>query len=186
MPDKDVINKFFQVYKIQLLVSLVVAIAIIATNVFKTPYRMSVTFIGALFGTFLLDLDYLFYAFILEPTAPFSKTLQGYIKHRDLSNALNHIYYNRSEVKEKTLNSMLFQIALAGAALFAVASTNSLFINSLILSTLANSIYKMAIYYYDGKTKEWFWALKKTPTENGILVYGLILVLVLIYSITLI
>lgn len=186
MKNKELISKLIEVYKIQVLVSAGVAIAIIALNVFISPFNILLTILGAAIGIFFLDLDYIFYAYFLEPEQPFSKTLRGFIAHKDFANALNHIYYNKSEVKDKTLNSVLFQIALAGSALFAVAATNSLFINTLILSTLANSIYKMGIYYYDGKVSEWFWALKKPPTENGLIVYGLILFLVLAYSITLI
>jgi len=168
-----------------MLVSLALTIVIIATNVIKTPQTIFLTALGAVLGTFLLELDYFVYAYLLEPEKSFSTTLRGFIAHRDYTGALNHIYYNKEEVKDKTLNSVLFQIALAGTALFVAASTSGLLIKTLILSTFANSIYKMADYYFEGKTNQWFWALKKVPNENGILVYGLVLVLVLVYSLTL-
>lgn len=179
------VKKIWHIYKIQLFISLALTIALIATNIINTPLYNSFIILGAFFGTFLLDTDYLIYAYFLEPEKSFSKTLRGFIRHKDYAGAINHIYYNKDEVREKTLNSVLFQIVLAGAALFVVSSTSSLFIKSLVLSAFANSIYKMAMYYFDNKADQWFWSLKKVPTENGILVYGLILVLVLVYSIRL-
>ena len=178
-------KKIWDIYKIQMLVSIALTIVIVSTNVIKTPLTMFLTALGAVLGTFLLELDYFVYAYFLEPEKSFSTTLRGFVEHRDFSGALNHIYYNKEEVKDKTLNSVLFQIALAGTALFVTASTSGILIKALILSTFANSIYKMADYYFEGKTDQWFWALKKVPTENGILVYGLVLVLVLVYSLTL-
>jgi len=178
-------KKIWDIYKIQMLVSLALTIVIIATNVIKTPQAIFLTALGAVLGTFLLELDYFVYAFFLEPEKSFSITLKGFVEHKDYTGAINHIYYNKEEVKDKTLNSVLFQIALAGTALFVASSTSGLLIKTLILSTFANSIYKMVDYYFEGKTNQWFWALKKVPNENGILVYGLVLVLVLVYSLTL-
>ena len=177
-------KKIWDIYKIQILVTVALIIVIISTNVVRSPLAVFLIVLGALLGTFVLDLDYVVYAFFLEPEKPFSVNLKGFIEHKDLSGALNHIYYNKEEVKEKTLNSVLFQIALAGTTVFVAASSSSLLMKALIISAFANSIYKMADYYFDGKSEQWFWALKKLPTENGILVYGLVLVLVLVYSLT--
>ena len=179
------VKKIWEIYKIQLFVSLTLVIALIATNIINRPTYNALIILGVFFGTFFLDLDYVVYAYFLDPEKSFSKTLRGFVEHKDLSGALNHIYYNKKEVKEKTLNSVLFQIVLAGAALFVVSSTSSFFVKALVLSTFANSIYKMAIYYFDGKADQWFWSLKKTPSENGILIYGVIMFMILVYSVTL-
>jgi hypothetical protein len=179
------LKKIWEIYKIQLFVSLALTIVLIATNIINKPVHNALIILGAFMGTFFLDLDYIVYAYFLEPEKSFSKTLQGFFQHRDLAGALNHIYFNKNEVKEKTLNSVLFQIVLAGASLLVVSSTSSLFIKALVLSTFANSIYKMAIYYFDGKADEWFWALKKTPSENTMVIYGIILFFFLAFSISL-
>lgn len=178
-------KKIFNIYKTQLFVSLTLTIVLVSTSVLRTPTSILLTFVGTMLGTFLLDLDYLIYAYFLEPEKGFSKSLRGFVEHKDWKGALDHVFFNNSEVEDKTLNSVIFQILLAGLALFAVSAATGLFLKAVIISVFANSIYRMADYYFDGKSKEWFWALKKTPTENGILTYGLILVIVLVYSITL-
>lgn len=179
------LKKILEIYKIQILVSIALTIVIIATNILRTPSNIFFVCLGTLLGTFVLDLDYFVYAYFLEPDKTFSVNLRGFIDHKDFTGALNHIYFNKEQVEDKTLNSVLFQIALAGTSVFVVASSSSLLIKALILSIFANSIYKMADYYFDGKSDQWFWALKKVPTENGILIYGLILFLVLVYSLNL-
>ena len=179
------LKKVWDIYKIQSIVTLTLIIVIVSTKIIKTPTHIFLTALGAFLGTFVLELDYFVYAYFLEPEKSFSKTLKGFMQHKDLGSALNHIYFNKEEVKEKTLNSVLFQIALAGASIFVASSSTNLFLKSFILSIFANSIYKMADYYFDNKSDQWFWALKKVPTENGILTYGVMMVLVLVYSLTL-
>ncbi len=178
-------KKIWNIYKVQFLVSIALAIVIISTNIIKTPLNISLVSLGALIGTFILEFDYFVYAYFMEPEKSFSHTLKAFVSHRDFAGALNHIYYNKGEVRDKTLNNVLFQIALAGTSIFVATSSSSIFVKVLVLSTFANSIYKMADYYFEGKSDQWFWSLKKMPTENGILTYGLVLVLVLVYSITL-
>ncbi|MFC1756247.1 hypothetical protein ACFLZK_02540 [Patescibacteria group bacterium] len=179
------LKKVWDIYKIQFIVTLTLTVVIVSTKIIKTPTYISLAALGAFLGTFVLELDYFVYAYFLEPEKSFSITLRGFMQHKDLGGALNHMYFNKEEVKEKTLNSVLFQIALAGASIFVASSSTNLFLKSFVLSIFANSIYKMADYYFDNKSDQWFWALKKVPNENGILIYGVMMVLVLVYSLTL-
>lgn len=179
------VKKILEVYKLPLLISLTIAVVLIAVNVFINPVIIILTVCGAFLGTFLLDLDYILYAYFYDPTQPFSITLKSYIAHKDFVNALNHIYYNKSEVKEKSLNSALFQIVLGAAAIFTASSSASLFVKALVISAFANSIYKMTIYFLEHKKTEWFWAFKNVPSDQTIRLYGLCLIAVLAYSISL-
>ncbi|OGC45293.1 hypothetical protein A2V49_01735 [candidate division WWE3 bacterium RBG_19FT_COMBO_34_6] len=105
---------------------------------------------------------------------------------KDFSNAINHIYYNRSEVKEKTLNSVLFQIVLVGVNLIVLSSTSNIFFKAFTLSVFVNSMYKMADYYFDGKANEWFWELKQVPDKKNIILYSIALIISIIYGLSLI
>ena len=179
------LKKIWDVYKIQLLVSATLAIAIIALHVLKAYDAIAATVFGALLGTFLLDADYFIYAYFTDPEKSFSQSLKAFIEHRDLKGALDQIYYHKDEVKDKTLNSVLFQAVLAGASLFVLSATNGFLIKSFVLSAFANSIYRLFDTYYAGKTGEWFWAMKNPPSKNGVFIYGFLLLAVLAYSITL-
>lgn len=179
-------KKLFSVYKLQLLLSITVAVTLIAITVLRTPVNLVLISIASIAGTFVLDLDYIIYAYFLDPDKPFSKTLRGYLNSKDFSNAISHIYYNRSDVKEKTLNSVLFQIVLAGVNLIVLSSTSNIFFKAFTLSVFVNSIYKMTDYYFDGKAEEWFWELKNAPDKKSIILYTIVLIISIIYGLSLI
>lgn len=170
-------------YKVELAISVTLAVVIIATNIFKNPVTIAWLSLGSIFGTFLLDLDYIIYAYFLEPEKPYSKTLKQFGRHKDYKNFVHYLFYNKEAVKEKTLNSVLFQIALAGASILVVSTGTNIFIKTFVLSSFANSIYKMLTHYFDHQLEEWFWSLKNIPTKNTIIIYTLVLVGILIYTI---
>ncbi len=178
------LKQFWRIYNVQLLVSITLTIVISALSLIKLPQTYLTVLLAAILGTFTLDLDYIIYAFVLEPTKDFSKHLRAYITHFDLKNALAHIEHNKDEVDDKTLHGVFFQVLLALITVFAVSTTSSIFVKVFILSTYANSIYRLTDYYFDGKIKEWFWALKKTPDKHGVVTYGVALFAVLIYCIS--
>ena len=167
------------IYKVPLFLSLTVAIALIAVQVLRSPFTIGFVFVGSLLGTFILDLDYFIYAYVIEPQAEFSKTITAYIKHRDFSNALQYIQYHKNDMGERTLHSVVFQLAMVGITLFGVSVAPNYFVKALILSTFANSIYRLTELYFAGDYDSWFWALKNKPARNHVMIY------ILFYSFTL-
>ncbi len=178
------IKKIAAIYKTPILVSAVLSIVLAAARVELKPLNLLFIAIGAFFGTFLLDLDYIIYAYFLEPKTDFSKTVVGFLKHGDVANALNYIYYHKDELKDKTLNSALFQVVLGVFMFFVISTETNLVIKTLVVSTFVNSIYRLYENYYMHKTDDWFWILKQKPTTQMIKVYFLLLLGVLVYCIT--
>jgi len=172
-------KKLFELYKVPLLISITLTIIFIALKLETQPIGFAYITLGTLLGTFFLDLDYLMYAFFLEPEADFSKTLAGFIRHKDFVNAFSYIYYHRDDIPDKTLNSGMFQVVLAGVTILAVSSTTGYFIRAFIISAFVNSMYRFSRYYFENKLNGWFWMLKNVPSKNAIYAYigGLILVL---------
>lgn len=177
------LKKIWELYKTPLLLSITLAIVLISLNVLKTPFIIAATILGTVLGTFILDLDYIIYAYFTDPEKDFSRDLRGFVKHKDYSNALNHIFHNKDNIGEKTLNSAIFQIVFAGVTIFTLASTAGFFAKSLVLSVFANSIYKALDQFYAGRVKDWFWALKTVPNKNGFYLYIATLVMVLVYTV---
>lgn len=168
-------------FKFPLLISAVLAIVLFAVTSIRLPIQATQILLGAFFGTFILDLEYVLYAYAMEPQKEFSKTLVGFIKHRDFTNVINHIKYHKDDVDDKSLNSGLFQIVIAILSVFVVTATNSLFAKAFVLSVLTSSMYKLTEVYYENKLDEWFWAFKTKPSKSGARVFlgGIVLVLVL-------
>lgn len=175
------LKKLLSLYKIPLLISAVLSVVLVALNPSKPVSDITQIFIGAFIGTFFLDIEYFLYAYLFEPQADFSKTLLGFIKHGDVPNALLYLNYHKDEIKEKSINSGVFQIVLAFLCISIVLATTFVLIKVLLISMFANSIYKFAENYYKGTVAEWFWALKKTPSKSSLLIYTIFLMGVLVF-----
>jgi hypothetical protein len=174
-------KKFLVVYKTPLLVSLTLAIVLIALRIPREPFTYVAVILGSFLGTFLLDLDYIIHAYFLEPATDFSKTLKAFLKHRDLGNAFSYIQYHRNSIKEKVLHSVLFQIVLAAISIYVVYAGPNVFIKALILSAFLNSLYRFAEHLFTDNLDEWFWSLKKKPTKDGAAVYAVALLGIFIF-----
>jgi hypothetical protein len=175
------IKKVFSFYKTPLLISLVLSIVLIALNSHKPVEYLTQVFLGAFVGTFFLDIEYFLYAYLFEPQADFSKTLLGFIKHGDVFNALSYLNYHKDEIKEKSINSGVFQVVLAFICISIVLATTFTIVQALVLSMFTNSIYKFGEHYFKGSVDEWFWALKKTPSKPVLLAYTISLFGILIF-----
>lgn len=175
------IKKIFTYYKLPLLISITLIITILALAVVRQALGITEVIIGCLLGTFVLDTEYIMYAYILEPQSEFAKTVFGYIKYKDFTNLLEFINQHKDEVKDKALNSALFQAIIVPMAIFVVYASTSLFIKAFILSTLASSIYKLIEAYFEGKADDWFWAIRSRPKKEGVILYIMALIIVLVF-----
>ena len=177
-------KKLLTIYRVPFLTSLTLAIVLIAVNVTRDPLTIALTFTGALIGTFFLDLEYVIHSFFLEPKTDFSKTFSTFVKHRDFPSAAQYIQIHKHEIREKTLNSALFQVIFAFFTLFVVTSTRHLFMKSLTISVLANSIYRLIEVGYEKRLGDWFWAMKEKPNQQTVSIYTIGLIGLLIYCIS--
>jgi hypothetical protein len=178
-------KKFLTIYKIPLLISITLIIVLTAIKLPRDPMAFTLIIMGSLLGTFLLDLDYIIHAYFLEPATDFSRTLRAFIKHGDLGNAFSFIQYHRGEIKEKVLNSVLFQIVLTGLVIYVVYASPSVFIRALILSVYLNSLYRLAEHILTDRIEDWFWSLKSTPPRDKAILYGFVLFGVFVFCLTL-
>jgi len=164
-------KNFINIYKIQLLISLTLAVALIALPVVKTPLNIALVFLFSILGTFILDSDYFIHAYLVETDTPFSKNLRAYIKHKDFFGAITYMNLKGEEVKEKTLHSGLFQILFALFCIFVAYSDVYYPVKVFIISIFANSIYKVIETYFTKDINEWFWSFKTAPDKNGFILY---------------
>jgi hypothetical protein len=176
----ETIKKIINFYKIPLLVSLTTFIAIMAMLLIKDPIDIISVALACLLGTFVMDLDYIMYAYFTDPIEDFSHTLKGYIKHGDYPNAISYVYYHRDEVKEKTLQSVLFQVVLAALTFFMIFAPLNLFTRTIVIATFANSLYRLAERLAEEKHDDWFWMLKVPPSKKSAKIYLAINVLILL------
>ncbi|MFZ5424251.1 MAG: hypothetical protein ACOZAO_00450 [Patescibacteria group bacterium] len=175
---------FAKTNKVQLLLSATLVVVLIALRVERDALQIALVILGSFFGTYLLKLDYLIHAYFVEPDSDFSKTLLAFLKHFDLIGALKYAYYNGDSVKEKTLNSVQFQVILIPLTVFVLSSTTSVFFKALVLSTLLNSLYLLVEHFFNNDLNEWFWALKNKPNKRTFYIYSGMLVLVFLFCLS--
>lgn len=175
------LKKLLTYYKLPLLISVTLTVTLLALGVVRKALGITEVVLGCLLGTFILDAEYLMYAYILEPKSEFAKSVFGYIKYKDFAGLIDFINQHKNEVKDKALNSALFQAILVPISIYAVYASTSLFIKAFVLSILASSIYKLIEAYFDGKSDAWFWAIKSRPSKGGVVVYIIFLIIVLIF-----
>jgi hypothetical protein len=173
------IKKIFTYYKLPLLISATLGIIVAAMGVVKKPLEIIEIISGVLMGTFILDVEYILYSYMFEPNSNFAVSVFGYIKSKDIGGLIAFINEHRDDIKEKSLNSALFQIILAPIVLFVSYSTKSYFAKTFVLSMFAISIYRLIECYFEGDIKEWFWALKVTPKKSSILLFIIVLLAIL-------
>ena len=179
----NVTKKILNFYKIPLLVSITLFIVILGLTGLREPVDIGLVFLGCLLGTFFLDLDYIIYAYFTDPDKGFSQTLKGYFKHNDYTHAIAHIYYHQDDVKEKTLQSVLFQIIIGGFGIFMIFAPINFFARSIVLSIYVNSLYRLAHKHFSHKADDWFWLLKEKPSKQGVKIYLIINALLFLIAI---
>lgn len=164
------------------MISVVIALAVLGMASIRLPVNIIGVFIGALIGTFVLESEYFLNAYLFEPKTDFSKTLRGFVSHKDFAGAFRYIHYNKEEQQDNALNSALFQIVLALMSIFVVYSVANYFVRALILTVFAQSIYVAIEYYFKDKTDEWFWALNNKPNKANVQLYISVLLIILAFA----
>jgi hypothetical protein len=171
-------SNLFKFYRLQLIISISLTVVLIS-QVYRNGYlELSLIILGCLLGTFFLDLDYFISAYLIDTDTDFSRMLKDYIKNKDYSGAFNYIIYHSNEIKNKTLNSAIFQVCLSIFALYIVRNPVSTFYKALVISILLNSIYRFFYFFIQNEHEDWFWILKKTPGKIFIGIYNFLLLIV--------
>ncbi len=178
------VKELFKFYKIPLLISLVLFIVMASLISFGSVLDVLQILLGALLGAIFLDLEFFLYAYLFEPQLEFSKTLLGYLKHKDIGGAIIYVNYHKEDIKDKSLNSAVFQLLMVAVSALVIFATTYMFIKVFVLSIFANSIYRGIENYYHGKSDEWFWVFKNKPTRRGVGIFFISLTLILIFFLT--
>lgn len=175
------IKKILAYYKVPLLISVTVGVAVAALGIARNAIDIVEIVVGIIMGTFILDIEYLLYPYLFEPKTNFAKSIFAYVKHKDYGGLLGFINEHKNDIEDKALNSALFQFVLAPLSIFLAYSNASYFVKTFVLTTFANSIYRLTEAYFEGTTKEWFWAIKGTPKKEGVYTFIGAMILVLVF-----
>ncbi|MFH1960709.1 MAG: hypothetical protein ABIJ38_00565 [Patescibacteria group bacterium] len=179
------LKQLFKRHSLNLLLALVLFILILALRLETHPISMIWIFAGCISGSFLLDLDYYLFAFLVEPSHHFSIRVKEFFHQKNFLGMVAYVGTHTDSLPRLTLHSALFQVILAVVVLYVLTSSASLFGQAFVLSGFLSSIYKMLDQHFKTKNVDsWFWILKEKPTKRFIKIYLASLVIIFFYSLT--
>ena len=183
------VSAIFSRYKINLLLALLLAIAVIVIKIIQTPQLtllplitlLALTILAAKLSAFFLDLDFLYYALITNPDSPLGQGLRDLLAQKNYTGIITYLNHHEDEIDRPILRSALFQVILLILTGYLVSSQANLFGVTFTLGVLLQSL----LTGWQRKNKDWFWILKNRPTPVVINTYFLILILALVYLLSL-
>src|SRR3989344_1979022 len=170
-------------YKLNLLISLTVAVIILALRVEKEILPILAIISGSLLGGLLLEVEYFIIAYFSDPDLEFSKNVVQFATQKNYFGLFTYINANKVSLEKRLINSFLFQFILGLLALYAVTSSgDNLFALALSLSVFVSSFYHMyEEYELKRSLAGWFWIFKTPPAKQVQNLYILAMGLFLVY-----
>jgi len=179
------LKQLLQKHSLNLLLALVLFILILALRLETHPINILWILVGCLLGSFLLDLDYYLFAFLVEPSHHFSIRVKEFFNQKNLVGMVAYVSTHTDVLPRLTLHSALFQVIMAIVVLYVLTSSASVFGQAFVLSGFLASIYKISDQYFKtNNVDSWFWILKEKPTKKFIKIYLTSLVIIFFYSLT--
>lgn len=186
-------NIFVNRYKIPLLISLVVAIGIIALSVESNVFKGLLVFLGSILAMFFLDLEIiiankLWYGEIIENNNKHSisslkKVLDQIINSKSISMYLALVEKIEYRTTSLIFQSAIFQIVLLILTLFLIYTDGNLFVKSFVLSLNAHILYAEFLEYTKTKNIDrWFYFYVGEKSRFFYISYFLVIISIFIYS----
>jgi hypothetical protein len=138
--------------------------------------------IGALLGTFILDIDHLIFTYLTRPGHPTSVALRQYIERRDFKGGLLYFGQHHKEHVELSFHSAIFQVLFLGFAFFVLTSTAGFLGKGLVMAAGLHLLVDEVsdLFEDEGHLKKWlFWQFKEgTISAYGTRIYVGLMILV--------
>lgn len=138
--------------------------------------------LGSLIGIFLLDIDHLFYLFLINPHELTSQRVRRLFQQKKIKEALALIGDTAEEREKMPLHNAFFQVILYVLCFFVLTSSANLFGAGLVMG-MAFHLLKDEIFHLlfgrEEKLKKWlFWQLNSEVSLQGQKVYLAVMTLI--------
>lgn len=165
-------NALFIRYKIPLLISLVVMLCILALNAESNPFSILFIILGALIGIFLLDLEYLLTAYVVDPDAQMSKQLKAEVVGKNIFSYARFLNDYEYEFKNLAMRSVVFHVLLLIFGYYIVITQSFVLAQAIVLSMLANILYfELMEILSKGNLDRWAWIYNGDVTKKVSFIY---------------
>lgn len=137
--------------------------------------------VGAAVGTFIFDLDHLFYTFLIYPDQPTSFKVKELFKSGKYQEMISVLVSTRFERIRLTFHNALFQIFFLGLAFFAVTSSGSPLgtgvVMAMALHLLVNEFQLLLTGREDYLKQMLFWPVKLTVSSQNLKFFVVVMLL---------
>lgn len=135
--------------------------------------------LGALLGSFLLDLDQAIYCYFQSPHEFSSQRLKRLWEQKDYRGAVIFLLETKEEREKLVFHSVLFQAVLLVASFFVLTSSASFFGKGVVMGLFLQSLIEEGRQLHKkGQMDNWFWQLQLTPVPRVQIFYFLLLILI--------
>ena len=165
-------SSFIDRYKTPFIISIVMSLAVMLLADVSTAFGGILAILGGITGIFMMDLEFLLYAHLIEPNAPESVEIKSTLKSKSFLSYVRYLNTNEYSFKELPLRSVLFQVLLIIFGYYIVMTSGMPFGLALILSLIANIFYMQIIEIMKlGDLDRWFWVYNGDVSKQGSITY---------------
>jgi hypothetical protein len=157
----------------------IVLVLFVAGNLTRW-YQGVFLWMGTTLGMFFPDLEYLLYAYFIDPSAEKSREVRSFISKRNFNGFVKYLEEKEYSFGELSIRSVLFLFVLMIFIIYAGAGRAFILIQGLALSMYATLLYSALMEFVKTRTlKRWFWMMNVNFHEKEY--SGFLILLFVIY-----
>lgn len=139
-------------------------------------------------GAVILESDYLFQAFLVQPELPISQEAKTLAKEGKYQAAVTAVYDHTAEFKKLTFHTLFFQVIFFAFSFFVLTSSGSVFGQGLVLCVLLHLLKEQVeeIKQNHKLSDGWFYRLNISLSEQRQKIYLGVVVLIFLFFTTLV
>lgn len=140
---------------------------------FKIDLNLVWLWLGGLIGAVILESDYLFQVFLVQPELPISSEIKQLWEKQQYKSALTTIYNRASEITHLTFHTIFFQVIFYAFSFFILSSSGSVFGQALVLTSLLHLLKEQfeEIRKNNRLLEGWFYRLNISLSNTGQKIY---------------
>jgi|GEM_PF-4301336 len=160
------IKKLLDIYKIYFFISLLVSVILVVANIPSPYYVYILIVIGAFLTPFLYELDFLLYAFILDPSNEVSKNIRSLLKQKNYGGTFLYAHENSQSLENDVLRSIFMVIGVYAIGFMLLFGYSNYLAISIVLTYLLTSLYLQSLSFGNNSWRAWYSFLDFVPKEN--------------------
>jgi hypothetical protein len=160
------VKRLLDIYKIYFLISCIISTLLILANLGSAWYVYVLILLGSFLTPFLYELDFVLYAYILDPESEVSRGIKNLIVSKNYSGAFLYAHEHSANFENAVLRSVLMVIGVFAVGFLLLFSFSNYFAISIILTYLLTSLYLQTLSFATNSWRAWYAFFDFVPKEK--------------------